>query len=104
LSDSFKGNPEVILILIAGWAATAVILFMLRKRGMKRYQYDERYYHITNHIKAKSWDTMLVVLLVAWLIVIVFDGISFSFFLMTGIVAIRSITQLVFSVYYSWNE
>lgn len=104
MSDSFKENPEAILILVAGWAIVAVILFILRKRGMKKYQYDERYYHINNRIKAKSWDTMLVVFMIAWLVVIVIDGISFSFFLMTAIVIIRSITQVVFGVYYSWDE
>ncbi|MDY0406258.1 hypothetical protein P5G51_013425 [Virgibacillus sp. 179-BFC.A HS] len=79
-SDSFKDNPEVMLLLVLIFSLMGLLFYYLRKKGKKRYQFDERYEKITNRFKAKAWDIMWVVWLVSWMVVIMFDGIHFSFF------------------------
>lgn len=79
-SDSFKDNPEVLLLLVLIYSLMGLLFYFLRKKGKKRYQFDERYEKITNRFKAKAWDIMWVVLLVSWVIVIVFDAFISAFF------------------------
>ncbi|WP_143155650.1 hypothetical protein [Ornithinibacillus halophilus] len=101
MSESFQNDPWVILIMLANYALLLTIFFLQRKYGRKNHRYDERYYHVNNRNKARSWDAMLVIMLIAWPIVIIFDGISFSFFLLTIIYVLHNVTLLIVTAYYS---
>jgi len=46
-----------------------------------------------------SWNITTVVILIAWAVVIIFEGISFSFFIMAGIFVVHSMTLIFTSTY-----
>ncbi|MFD1019462.1 DUF2178 domain-containing protein [Thalassobacillus hwangdonensis] len=91
------------LIGLSGLGIACVVLlityFINRKVGKKNRRFDERYYQITRHAKSIGWDVTLVVLLIAWGLVIIVDGIGFSFFLLTGIYVIHCLSLLFSGIY-----
>ncbi|WP_404451652.1 DUF3796 domain-containing protein [Virgibacillus necropolis] len=104
MSESFLENPYVILLLLGNFAFMIALYFFQRNIGKKSHRYDERYNKMTNRSKARSWDAMLVILTVAWPVVIIFDGISFSFWLLTVIYVLHSVTWLITNIYVSNQE
>ncbi|WP_051359301.1 DUF3796 domain-containing protein [Paucisalibacillus globulus] len=79
-SESFLESPWVILILIGNYLFLLALFYIQRRVGKKNYRYDERYYNVHNRAKGRTWDIMLVIMLIANPIVIIFDGIKFAFF------------------------
>lgn len=104
LSEAFLDNPYVILVLLGDFVLMIGLFFFQRRIGNKRNRYDERYNKMTNRSKARSWDAMLIVLTAAWPVVIIFDGISFSFWLLTVLYVLHSVTWLITSFYVSNQE
>lgn len=104
LSDAFLENPYVILLLLGDFAFLLILFLVQRRIGKKRHRYDERYNQINNRAKARSWDATLVILLAAWPVVIIFEGISFSFFLLTAIFVLHNVTLIISSAYVSSQE
>jgi|SRR5690606_9205282 uncharacterized membrane protein len=103
-SEEFLEAPWVVLILIANYLFMLTIFFVQRRVGKKNHRYDERYYQVNNRAKGRTWDIMLVVMLIAWPIVIIFDGISFTFFFLT-ILYMLHCTIFGFSIaYYNRKE
>lgn len=100
MSDLFDGSLGVVLILAALYAVLLIIYFIQRRLGKRAHRYDERYYKINDKGKSKSWDTMLIVYLMAWPIVIIFDGISFSFFLLTALYVLHNMSLIITNTYY----
>ncbi|GGB51488.1 DUF2178 domain-containing protein [Virgibacillus dakarensis] len=98
-SQSFLDDPYVVLILLGNYVFLIGLFFFQRHIGKKNYRYDERYYKIQSQAKARSWDAMLVIMLIAWPVVIMFDGIGFSFFLLTAIYLLHNITLMITSAY-----
>src|SRR5690606_32695288 len=103
-SQEFLDNPWVVLILIANYLFMLTIFFVQRRVGKKNYRYDERYYHVNNRAKGRTWDIMLVVMLIAWPIVIMFDGISFAFFLLTALYMLHCIIFGICAAYYNEKD
>lgn len=80
------------------------IFFVQRRIGKKNYRYDERYYRVNNQAKGRTWDIMLVIMLIATPIVIIFDGISFAFFLLQILYVIQCIIFAITAAYYNSKE
>ncbi len=104
MSEQFLENPFGLLGLLAGIFIALVIYFINRRIALKRRTFDERYYAMTNRSKARAWDAMLVIFLIVWAIVIIFDGISFSFWLMTFLYVSHNVSLIVTSLYVSHKE
>lgn len=90
-------------VLLGLYMFMLALYFVQRRNSKKKHRYDERYYKVTNRMKARSWDAMLIVYMFAWPIVIIFDGISFSFFLLTILYVVHCISVLITGIYYT-NE
>ena len=91
--------------LIGGAIISLFVFFITRRVGKKKNLYDERYWKKTHRAKAKSWDAMLVILIVAWAAVIVIEGVpSFGFFLMTAIYTLHCITLMITTLFYTNKE
>ncbi|TFB19623.1 DUF2178 domain-containing protein [Filobacillus milosensis] len=83
----------------------ALIVYLIQRRvGKKKRWFDERYYKLNNRAKASSWNIMLVILIIAWAVVIIVEGISFSFFLMTAIYLAHCISLAITGAYHSIQE
>jgi uncharacterized membrane protein len=82
-SETFLETPWVVLILIGNYLFMLALFFVQRRIGKKKFRYDERYYQVNNRAKGRTWDIMLVLMLIANPVVIMFDGISFAFFFLT---------------------
>lgn len=101
MSESFLENPYGILGLVAAVVICIIVFFINRYIGRKKRLFDERYYLKANRAKARSWDAMLVIYFMAWFVVMIFDGISFSFFLLTALYLLHNITLIITNIYLS---
>lgn len=104
LSEAFLENPWGILGIIGAAVVLLIVYFINRYIGKKKHLFDERYQQQTNRMKARSWDAMIVIYLIAWCVVIIFDGISFSFFLLTALYVLHNMTAIVANLYYLNKE
>ncbi|AZB42391.1 DUF2178 domain-containing protein [Bacillus sp. FJAT-42376] len=87
--------------LIAGviFAGTAIVFgkrFSKKKRGL-----DERYHYLMSNAKAISWNITFAVILIAWALVILFEGISLSFFILSGVYVLHCLSLIVSAAYFS---
>lgn len=104
MNESFLDNPYSILGLVGAIIILAILFLINRYLGKKKRLFDERYYANTNRAKARSWDAMLIIYLIAWFIVIIFDGISFSFFLLSGLYVLHNLSLIVTTAYVNKQE
>jgi hypothetical protein len=75
--------------------------YFQKKIGRKKRLFDERQQQITNQAKALSWNVTMVVILVAWAVVMIVDGISFAFFLLTAIYVFHCLSLILTTFYYN---
>jgi uncharacterized membrane protein len=75
--------------------------FFQKRIGNKKRLFDERQQQITNQAKAFSWNITMVVILIAWAVVIIVDGISFAFFLLAAIYVLHCLSLIFTTVYYN---
>lgn len=101
MSETMVNNLTGLSGLLLGLIVTIIIYFINRRIGAKKRLFDERQQYVTARSKAAAWNVTSVILLVAWAIIILYDGISFSFFLMTGIWVAHNISLIITSVYFS---
>src|SRR5699024_5115138 len=87
--------------VLLGAAVAGIVFLVQRHYGKKRHMFDERYWEKTNRAKARSWDATLVVLIIAWIVCIIYEGIGFSFFLITGIYVLHNMALIFFSVFFA---
>lgn len=91
--------------LASGIVIALLVFFINRHIGKKKHLFDERYWQKTYRAKAKSWDAMLVILIIAWAVVIIVEGApSFGFFLMTAIYVLHCLTLTITSAFYRNKE
>ncbi|MCY8469886.1 DUF2178 domain-containing protein [Bacillus haynesii] len=77
-----------------------VIVYSVNRRiGKKERLFDERQRKISDQAKAFSWNITMAAILIAWALVIIFQGISFSFFLITGLYILQCLSMLITTVY-----
>ncbi len=101
MSKEFLENPYGLLGLVGAIVICIIVFLINRNIGRKKRLFDERYYLKANRAKARSWDAMLVIYLIAWFVVIIFDGISFSFFLLTALYVLHNLTLIITNLYFS---
>lgn len=104
MSESFLENPFGLLGLVGGALIALIVFYLARKNGKKKHMFDERYQKVNNRAKAKSYDATLLILLIAWGVVIVFEGISFSFFLVMAIYILHCLMLIITTAFYSNKE
>jgi hypothetical protein len=68
-----------------GLAIAVVVLFISWKKGKKNRLFDERYTRIHQHARSISWGVTTGAILIAWTIVIIVEGPSLAFFILSGI-------------------
>ncbi|MCD2525262.1 DUF2178 domain-containing protein [Bacillus licheniformis] len=92
-----------ILIALAGLGigvlGIAIVYKVNRRIGKKERLFDERQQKISYQAKALSWNITMAAILIAWALVIIFQGISFSFFLITGLYILQCLSMLITTVY-----
>jgi len=101
VSEHFLENPYGLLGVVIAIVICAIVFFINRRIGRKKRLFDERYYLKANRAKARAWDAMLIIYLIAWFVVIIFDGISFSFFLLTALYVLHNVTLIITTHYFS---
>src|SRR5690625_7300221 len=101
MSEDFLNNPYSLLGLISGALVCLIVYIINRAIGKKKRLFDERYYQQTNRAKARSWDAMLVNHLCKYMIVMIFDGISFIFYFFTSLYILQHITLIITNMYLS---
>lgn len=99
LSEAFLENPWGLLGVIGAGIVLLIVYIVNRQIGKKKHLFDERYQQQTNRWKARSWDAMIVIYLIAWCVVIIFDGISFSFFLLTALYVLHNLTGIIANIF-----
>ncbi|HZG72705.1 MAG TPA: hypothetical protein VEY51_14300, partial [Chondromyces sp.] len=92
-----------ILIALAGLGIGVlgiVIVYSVNRRiGKKERLFDERQQKISYQAKALSWNITMAAILIAWTLAIIFQGISFSFFLLTALYILQCLSMLITTVY-----
>ncbi|TWK25187.1 hypothetical protein CHCC20375_2470 [Bacillus licheniformis] len=92
-----------ILIALAGLGIGVlgiVIVYSVNRRiGKKERLFDERQQKISYQAKALSWNITMAAILIAWALAIIFQGISFSFFLLTALYILQCLSMLITTVY-----
>ncbi|RJS59969.1 DUF2178 domain-containing protein [Bacillus sp. PK3_68] len=101
MSETLVNNLTGLSGLLLGVLCIIIIYFINRRVGRNKRLFDERQQYVTARSKAAAWNATSVILLAAWAFIIIFDGISFSFFLMTGIWVAHNLSLIVTSVYFS---
>lgn len=104
LSESFLANPWGLMGVIGAGIILLVVYFVNKHIGKKKHLFDERYHQQTNRMEARSWDVMIVIYIIAWCMVIIFEGISFSFFLITALYVFHNITAIIAKLYFLNKE
>ncbi|TQR19057.1 DUF3796 domain-containing protein [Psychrobacillus vulpis] len=72
------GLPLAIVVMV-------IVFLIMRRIGKKRRWFDERYIRIHEKARSLSWLVTTITILIVWMIIIVMEGPSFAFFLLTGI-------------------
>ncbi|WP_144512240.1 DUF3796 domain-containing protein [Bacillus sp. FJAT-22090] len=79
------GLPLAIVIM-------GIVFLIMRKVGKKKRWFDERYIRIHEKARSLSWTVTTIAILIVWMIVIVKEGPSLAFFLMTAIWVVHMIS------------
>ncbi|WOV86575.1 DUF3796 domain-containing protein [Sporosarcina oncorhynchi] len=66
---------------IVGAGVTLLIAFLYFKKGEKERRFDERYEQVNAKAIKLSWVTTLIVLLIMWLGVLIYEGAKIAFLL-----------------------
>ncbi|MBE1554915.1 DUF3796 domain-containing protein [Sporosarcina limicola] len=81
-----------LLGLPLGLVITLSIGYFVWKRGKRQRRYDERYKRIQEQARSLSWAVTIFTLVIAWAIIIIIEGASLSFFLISGVYVLAMIT------------
>ncbi|AXI08696.1 DUF2178 domain-containing protein [Oceanobacillus zhaokaii] len=104
MSESFLENPYLILLFPGLYLMYIIMFLVIRRIGKRKHLFDERYKQENSNAKARGYETTTIILLLAWPIIIMFDGIGFSFFLLSIIFVLHNLSYLFASIYYSTRE
>ncbi|WP_158591796.1 DUF3796 domain-containing protein [Oceanobacillus halophilus] len=104
MSESLLNTLYGLSGVIGAGIVLLIVFFINWRIGKKKHLFDERYQQQTNRAKARSWDAMIVIYMIAWVIVIIFDGISFSFFLLTALLVLHNMTAAITNMYFLNKE
>ncbi|MCY7858511.1 DUF2178 domain-containing protein [Bacillus sonorensis] len=95
-------NMLVALSGIGIGVAGMIIAYFINKRiNQKMRLFNERHQKIRYQAKTLSWNITMVGILIAWVLAILYKGISFSFFLITGLYILHCVSMLISTVYFA---
>ncbi|MTH53216.1 DUF2178 domain-containing protein [Bacillus mangrovi] len=95
-------NNMIALAGLSGGLLIAGVCYLFaRRNARKKRGLDERYRYMMSNSKALSWNVTFFAILLAWVLVIAVEGISLSFFVMSAIYVIHSVSLIVFTFYFS---
>ncbi|MBS2968410.1 DUF2178 domain-containing protein [Metabacillus sp. KIGAM252] len=101
MTEAIFNNWIGLFGLIAGVILAGTAMFLGRRSSKKKRGLDERYHYLMSNAKAVSWNITFVVILIAWALVILFEGISVSFFILTGIYVLHCLSLILSAAYFS---
>lgn len=78
-----------------GLIIVSIVMFIFFKRGKRDRIFDERYKRIHQHARSISWVVTTAAILIAWMIVILIEGPSLAFFILTGIWVTHMMSYLI---------
>lgn len=78
--------------LPTGLGVALTVWYFVWKKGKKERRYDERYKRIQDQAKSLSWSVTVLAIVIAWAIVIIFEGPGLSFFLFTALYVIAIVS------------
>jgi hypothetical protein len=84
-----------ILGLPTGLAIAGVVIYFNWRKGKKERRFDERYTRIHQHARSFSWIVTYFAIIIAWFIVILVEGVSLSFFIVTGLWVAHMISYVI---------
>ncbi|MEK4076278.1 hypothetical protein MHI01_20690 [Paenibacillus sp. FSL M7-0656] len=87
--------------IVAGLLFAILIIFFTRLIAKKHNGLDERYFYCITRAKAFSWNATTISLALAWILVVMLDGISLSFFIITAVFVIHCLSSIAANLYYS---
>ena len=72
-----------------------IVYFFVSKKGKKERIFDERYTNLHRHARAISWMVMTVAILIAWIIVMIVEGLKLAFFILSALWAIHMLSWAI---------
>ncbi|MBC5636613.1 hypothetical protein H8S33_07220 [Ornithinibacillus sp. BX22] len=97
-------NPWVIIMLL-GTFIWLLIAYLIQRRIRKQaHYYDERNQYETNRAKAKSWDIMFIIMIISIPIVLIVEGVSFSYFFLMGVFFLHTLSVGGSALYYHFKN
>jgi len=87
--------------LICGVLVASIVMYINYRIGKKQRRFDERYQQIHNTARSISWSVTTLTVILGWGAVIVVEGASFAFFIITGIYVIGMISYIIAAAYAS---
>lgn len=75
-----------------GLLITGIVFYFNWRRGKKERRFDERYKRIQDQARSISLIVTAIAIVIAWLVIMIFEGIGLPFFLMTGIYVVMMIS------------
>lgn len=87
--------------LLLGSLIATVVLYINYRIGKKQRRFDERYEQIHNKGRSIAWVATVFAILVGWGVVIVMEGASLAFFIITFIYIVSMISYIIGAAYAS---
>lgn len=78
-----------------GLLITGIVWYFNWKRGKKERRFDERYKRIQDQARSISLIVTAIAIVIAWIVIMIFEGASLSFFLIMGIWIVMNISYLI---------
>lgn len=78
-----------------GLLVASIILYISWRKGKKEKRYDERYQSIHHSAKSLSWGVTTGAILIAWMIILIYEGPSLAFFILTGVWCLHMMSYLI---------
>ena len=72
-----------------------IIFYFFKKNGKKKRLFDERYHQVQSNARSTAWIISTYCIVIAWIVAIIVEGPSFSFFLITFIYVAHMIAYLI---------
>lgn len=104
MTDEVLNNLFGIAGVLGGAMIAGIVFLIQRKIGKKKHWFDERYWEKNNRAKARSWDATLVILILAWIAAIIYEGIGFSFILITVIYILHNVALIFFNIFFRTDD
>ena len=87
--------------LVTGILVASLAMYFNYRIGKKQRRFDERYQQIHNWAKALAWSVTVLAIVIGWAVIIVMEGASLAFFVITAIYVISMLAYAIGAAYAS---